>query len=173
MKDGCSFPAVRNYLTKAKWTAETEGLFCCSSSFSPWCAAENLSEGDLAVRLRFEMFEPLGRSGGSRGPVISPRHRDRGGNYINPKQRDAWQLLKGCGKRSEIEATLESQNLKMITYRISSWSRAAPPSFHLISLPFHLNFYSTEAMETFSFFLLFSELKCQYEHTYKCMSSFF
>lgn len=48
--------------------------------------------------------------------MVFLRHWERGGggvNYINPKQINGWQCLKGCGKGLEIEVALESPNLKL------------------------------------------------------------
>lgn len=43
-----------------------------------------------------------------------------GVNYINPKQINVWQPLKGCGKWLEIEPTFESPNLKLWWFLLDS-----------------------------------------------------
>lgn len=105
----------------------------------------------------------------------------RGGrrvNYINPKQINVWQPLKGCGKWLEMEATLESPNLRLWwflldsetenTHWISNWGWTAPAclrrsgfffsqcslSFFLFGLllPFFC-FYFLSFDRSFSFFI--------------------
>lgn len=43
-----------------------------------------------------------------------------GGNYINPKQINVWQFLKGCGKWLQIEPTFESPNLRLWWFLLES-----------------------------------------------------
>lgn len=54
-----------------------------------------------------------------------------GVNYINPKQINGWQPMKGCGKGLEIEPALESPNLKLWWFFldsdwISNWNQTGP-----------------------------------------------
>lgn len=118
----------------------------------------------------------------SRGLVIfslwlasSVWHQERGvgwggggGNYINPKQINVWQPLKGCGKWLEIEPSLQSPNLKLWwflldsqtenTDLISNWSwtidcMTGPHCFSLSS--HHLSSLSSSPSRSLSPFLFF------------------
>lgn len=116
----------------------------------------------------------------SRGLVIfslwlasSVWHQERGvggwgGNYINPKQINVWQPLKGCGKWLEIEPSLQSPNLKLWwflldsqtenTDLISNWSwtidcMTGPHCFFLSS--HHLSSLSSSPSRSLSPFLFF------------------
>lgn len=91
-----------------------------------------------------------------------------GGNYINPKQINVWQPLKGCGKWLEIEPSLQSPNLKLWwflldsqtenTDLISNWSwtidcMTGPHCFSLSS--HHLSSLSSSPSRSLSPFLFF------------------
>lgn len=98
-------------------------------------------------------------------------HQERGwggGNYINPKQINVWQPLKGCGKWLEIEPSLQSPNLKLWwflldsqtenTDLISNWSwtidcMTGPHCFSLSS--HHLSSLSSSPSRSLSPFLFF------------------
>lgn len=90
-----------------------------------------------------------------------------GVNYINPKQINVWQPLKGCGKWLEIEPSLQSPNLKLWwflldsqtenTDLISNWSwtidcMTGPHCLSFLS-PFVFPFFLTLSL-AFSFSLL-------------------
>lgn len=80
-----------------------------------------------------EISKPASRLGGGltdEKPRVRVRVRV---NYINPKQINGWQCLKGCGKGLEIEVALESPNLKLwwfsffpSSHWMSNWNSTAP-----------------------------------------------
>lgn len=65
--------------------------------------------------------------------------KGRGGavNYINPKQINGWQPLKGCGKWLETELTFESLNLKLWWFLswLRNWERRLNIRLELSSFP--------------------------------------
>lgn len=47
------------------------------------------------------------------GPGSEEEEEEEGVNYINPKQINLWQALKGCGKLLETDLTIASPNLSL------------------------------------------------------------
>lgn len=122
----------------------------------PGCLYEKQRTCNLFTVTRFFCVTP-GKGGGGWG-----------GNYINPKQINVWQSLKGCGKWLEIEPSLQSPNLKLWwflldsqtenTDLISNWSwtidcMTGPHCFSLSS--HHLSSLSSSPSRSLSPFLFF------------------